>query len=368
MTTKASRRGFPVFWTLLLLFVAASLAAMAWGLAKLRPILAAYEESQPKYYAEDIFNAHFLDPDFAALVAQAGIPDNVSPLENAESFAAELEERHGDKPMTYASTTAGSDGSLRYLVKAGDEKIGIFSMREVKGDPDDILDFSSWELSDVELYIRPEESIKITVQTGSEVYVNGRLLDDSYLTETGIKTDTCDHMPKNREGVEGITFCTYEASALLRAPEIAVKTPQGKDAPLTLDEETGAWTAEIVYDDALAAAQSAQIIKVAQNYAAFVMRDAYFASFSGYFDKTTDLYQTIREVPTSFVWAHNGFEFRDVSATEFYAYADDVFSCRVRFVHVLHRNNSEDYTEQFDVTFYLHRVDGEFLIYDMVNN
>lgn len=368
MTKKTKRRSFPVFWTLLLLFVAASLAAMAWGLNRLKPILAAYEASQPKYYAEDLFTEHFLDPDFAALVALAGVPDNVSPLESADSFAAELEARHGDKPMTYAATTAGADGSLRFLVKAGEEKIGIFSMREVKGDPDDILDFSTWELGEVELYIRPTERVKITAQTGSAVYVNGRLLDDSYLTVTDIKTDTCDHMPKNVEGVEGITFCTYEADALLRAPIVSVKTPQGKDAPLKLDPETGAWTAEIVYDDVLAAEQSANIIKVAQNYAAFVMRDAYFNSFSAAFDQTTDLYQTIREVPTSFVWAHNGFEFRDVSATEFYAYSPDVFSCRIRFVHVLHRTNREDYTEQFDVTFYLHRVNGTFLIYDMVNN
>ena len=29
---------------------------------------------------------------------------------------------------------------------------------------------------------------------------------------------------------------------------------------------------------------------------------------------------------------------------------------------------AETASEQFDVTFYLHRVDGKFLIYDMVNN
>lgn len=191
------------------------------------------------------------------------------------------------------------------------------------------------------------------------------LLDERYITETGIETDSCSHMP---EGVTGITYTLYEASGLLRAPSIQVRTPDGSDAPLTQDEETGVWTADVVYSQQLADQYAAQMIQVAQNYAAFVMRDAYFASFSNYFDKTTDLYQTIREVPTGFVWAHNGYDFEDVSAGEFYAYNDDTFSCRIRFIHILHRAGREDYTEQFDVTFYLHRVDGQFLIYDMVNN
>ncbi|MBQ8397818.1 MAG: hypothetical protein IJX53_06445 [Clostridia bacterium] len=365
MKTKQKRSAFriPVFYICLIIAVALALIAMAWGLSQLRLILADYEDAQPKYAAEAVFQTHFADPDFAALVEAAGMPENLSPMETEAGFVAELTERYAGEETSYAATTAGADGSLRYLVKAGEQKIATFSL--AKSAEVSEYGFELYELGQIELYIRPEESVTITAPTGDAVYVNGTLLDESYLTATGIETDSCAHMP---EGVSGITFCTYEAGSLLRAPAVEVKAPDGSLAPLAQDAETGAWTAEIVYNQELADQYSAQMIKVAQNYAAFVMRDAYFASFSNYFDKTTDLYQTIREVPTSFVWAHNGFDFEDVSATEFYAYNDDTFSCRIRFVHILHRNGREDYTEQFDVTFYLHRVNGEFLIYDMVNN
>ena len=363
--TKPKSRTFrlPVFYICLILAVALALIAMAWGLSQLRLILADYEDAQPKYAAEAVFAAHFDPPDFAALVALAGMPENLSPLETEAGFVAELTERYAGKETSYASTTAGADGSLRYLVKAGEQKIATFSLQ--KSALVSEYGFEQYELGEIELYIRPEKRVTVTAPVGDAVYINGKLLDESYLTATGIETDSCAHMP---EGVSGITYCTYEAGSLLRAPTVEVKAPDGSLAPLTQDAESGAWTADVVYHQALADQYAAQMITVAQNYAAFVMRDAYFASFSNYFDKTTDLYQTIREVPTSFVWAHNGFEFRDVSATEFYAYSDDVFSCRIRFVHILHRNGREDYTEQFDVTFYLHRVNGEFLIYDMVNN
>lgn len=361
-TTRSTFR-IPVFYICLIIAVALALIAMAWGLAKLRVILADYEDAQPKYAAEEAFITHFDPPDFADLVERSGMPENLSPLETKEGLIAELTERYAGEETSYAATTAGADGSLRYLVKAGEQKIATFSL--IKAAETSEYGFELYELGEIELYIRPEESVKITAPTGDAVYVNGTLLDESYMTETGIETDSCAHMP---EGVTGITFSTYEVGSLLRAPTVEVKAPDGSSAPMAQDAETGEWKAEIVYHQALADQYSKQMITVAQNYAAFVMRDAYFASFSNYFDKTTDLYQTIREVPTSFVWAHNGFEFKDVSATEFYAYNEDTFSCRIRFIHILHRDGREDYTEQFDVTFYLHRVNGEFLIYDMVNN
>lgn len=363
MAKQKNTRRFPIFWICLLVFVALVLTVMAVALAQLRIVLADYESVQPKYAAEEIFRTHFANPDYAELAERCAMPDNLSPLENKENLVAELEERFAGETTSYAPTTAGADGSLRFLVKAGEQKIAVFSLAVLPEKSE--FGFDRYGLGDVTLYIRPEESAAVSAPSGYTVYLNGIPLTEEHITERGIETDTCAHMP---EGLEGITYTTYAADSLLRAPAVEVKTPDGKLAPLTADPESGLLTAGIVYDEALQAEYSDYIIGIAQNYAAFVMKDAYFASFSGYFDKTTDLYETVRQVPTSFVWAHNGFEFADVSATEFYGYSEDVFSCRVRFVHILHRIGSEDYTEQFDVTFYLHRVDGKFLIYDMVNN
>lgn len=363
MAKQKTRARFPIFWICLLIFVALVLGVMVKALAQIRVWLVDYEAVQPKYAAEEVFRTHFADPDYAALAEACAMPDNLSPLENKANLAAELTERFAGETTSYAPTTAGADGSLRYLVKAGEQKIAVFSLATLPEKSE--FGFDRYGLGEITLYIRPEESVAISAPAGYTVYLNGTPLAEEYVTQRGIETDTCAHMP---EGLEGITYTTYAADSLLRAPVVEIKTPDGKLAPLTEDPESGLLTAGIVYDEALQAEYSDYIIGIAQNYAAFVMKDAYFSSFSGYFDKTTDLYETVRQVPTSFVWRHDGFEFADVSAEEFYGYSDDVFSCRVRFMHILHRIGSEDYTEQFDVTFYLHRVDGKFLIYDMVNN
>ncbi len=364
--SREKRRGkfrFPIFYIFLLLLVAAAVTVMYFALEQVEIVLADFENAQPKYAAEAVFSTHFANPDFAALAKAAGMPENISSFETEEGFVTELTERYGGQPTSYAATTAGANGTLRYLVKAGEQKFAVFSLK--KSAEASAFGFEQYELGEISLYIRPEETVTVTAPAGDAVYLNGKLLDESYITEKGIPTSSCEHMP---EGVEGITFVTYETGALLRAPTVEVVSPSGIPAPLMQNGETGAWEADIVYDDALSEKYSEQMIKVAQNYAAYVMRDGYFASFSNYFDKTTDLYETIRQVPVGFVWIHNGYSFDDVSASEFYAYNDDTFSCRIRFVQVLHRDGNEDYREQFDVTFYLHRVNGEFLIYDMLNN
>lgn len=363
MAKQKTRARFPVFWICLLVFVALVLGVMVKALAQIRVWLVDYEAVQPKYAAAEVFRTHFADPDYAALADACPMPANLSPLETKAGFAAELEERFGDAETSYAATTPDAEGNLRYLVKAGEQKIAIFSL--VPAAEKSRFGFTQYTLGSIELYIRPEESVAVRVPAHYEVRINGTPLTADYLTEDGIPTDSCEHMP---EGLSGITYAAYAADCLLRDPTVEVLTPDGTAAPLTRDPETGEWQAGVVYDAALKAEYSDYIIGIAQNYAAFVMKDAYFSSFSGYFDHSTDLYQTVRQVPTSFVWRHDGFEFADVSAEEFYSYSEDVFSCRVRFMHILHRIGSEDYTEQFDVTFYLHRVDGKFLIYDMVNN
>lgn len=363
--TAPKRKKFrvPVFYVCLIFAVVLALVAMAFGLKWLEGWLAEYESSQPKYAAEAVFAEYFADPDYPALAARCEMPATVSVYETGESLGVVMEELYGEQPTSYAETSSGMDGSLRYLVKAGESKIASFTLK--KSGKTAKHGFSLYALDDITLYIRPEADVKVTAPEGMTVYINGQPLDESHVVESGIETDSCAHMP---EGVKGITYATYTLNALLRAPSVEVKTADGQSAPLTQDPDTGAWMADVVYHDALREQYAEQMIHVAQLYAAYVQKDGTFGSFSKYFDSSTTLYQNIREVPNYFVWAHNGYSFKDVEASEFYAYDDNTFSCRIKFTHLLHKTGYEDFVDAFDSTFYLRRVGDEFLIYSMINN
>ena len=89
--SREKRKGkfrFPIFYIFLLLLVAVAVTVMHFALAQVEVVLADFENAQPKYTAEDVFNTHFANPDFAALAKAAGIPENVSPFETEEGFVA----------------------------------------------------------------------------------------------------------------------------------------------------------------------------------------------------------------------------------------------------------------------------------------
>jgi len=80
------------------------------------------------------------------------------------------------------------------------------------------------------------------------------------------------------------------------------------------------------------------------------------------------LYVNLRTSETYFVIDHSSYAFEDVKTSEFYAYDENTFSCRVSFTHVLKRYGSKDYRDYIDMTLYLHRIGDTYRIYDRYNH
>jgi hypothetical protein len=92
--------------------------------------------------------------------------------------------------------------------------------------------------------------------------------------------------------------------------------------------------------------------------------DEKWANVKEYFDPSSKLYNSIRTSETSFVIDHSGYRFENESASEFYAYDENTFSCRVSFTQVLTKKGKPDYKDNIDMTVYLRKVGDKFLIYD----
>ncbi len=101
-------------------------------------------------------------------------------------------------------------------------------------------------------------------------------------------------------------------------------------------------------------------------YACRMQNDASFSQCKGYFEPDTALYEQIRQNPGSFVWDHNGYTFEDEWTGEYYMYSEGLFSCRVKFNHILHMNGKEDHPDLVDLVIYLRTdADGEYKIFAM---
>lgn len=318
-----------------------------------------YEYSQAKYKIEEIFDEYFSHPDIKQLSEYAGLPEYNEP-EDAAVALDYMQAFINGKKITY-SYVAGSNQTVMN-VKADGEKFARFSIR--KSEDKSPYGYDLYELDKIELYYQtPQYSGSIQVPFYCTVYANGLLLSGEYITDR-IDTDDRISIP---EGAYEFYALKYEISGLYSAPVLTVFDASGKELTPKQNDD-GSYIVEFSYNDALKAEYSDYVIKAMQAYAAYMQDDEKFRNIRDYFDKTTELYNNIYDNPGSFVWPHDGYRFENAAASEFYAYGDDCFSCRVVFDHVLEKKGSEDYYDHLDMTLYLHKTDGDFVIYFMLSN
>ena len=359
-----TKKRFPVFYIIYFVCIAIVLAAVHYGLGIVKEYLADYESAQPQYEAERVFNEYYTADSFDDLVNLCDV--TLSPYETKDAVSRYLTEFTKDKKITYSAITTGLDTSVRYIVKADDIKFSSFTLKESDKKTD--LGFTLYEVADFELYCSGNESARVTAPKGYLPYVNGVMLDASSLTGEEARDKTCDFMP---DGVEGIVYQSYAIDGLYFAPtDVSATTADGRDCNVRVLDD-GSFYADILYDDTLAAAQTAYVTEAAQAIAKYMQNDAYFYVPAAYIDPDSELYENVRTSLTYFAISHVSYSFEDTAVTEFYRYDENTFSCRVSFTHVLkysQYSGLDDYKDYIDTTYFFRRVGDKFLMYDRYNH
>lgn len=355
----------PLFYKVFFLCWGIALTLLAIALVIVRTYLADYESTQPKYVADEVFEEYFCPADFKAILDFSG--EKASKFESNEVLASYLDGLTEGKELSYYNVSSGlsldtSKYTVKYTEDGKDIKVASFTLE--KTDEKSAKGFSKYALSEFELFYPASKHVEIKATKGSLVYVNGVLLDESYISEDNVKHESFDHMP---EGVEGVLYTLYSVKGLTNEPTVTVTAADGT-ALNVKNEAEDLYVTELVYDEALKAEQAEYVIKAAKAYAAYMQNDLAFNKVSPYFEKGTTLYESIR---TTLLWAvidHDSYLFEGEEASEFYRYDENTFSCRVRLTHVLKRSRLQDYRDNVDLTFYLRKIDGKYLIYDRTNN
>lgn len=357
--TKKKR--FPIFYAVYFSLIVLFLVLLFIGLQIVKTYLADYEAAQPQYEAQRIFDTYYADRDFSALLDATETA--VTPFEDRGAVLRYLQEYTDGKTITYSEITTGLDSTLKYIVKADDIKFSAFTLQESgqlseKG-------FALYAADSFELYTLGTETVTVTVPYGYAVYVNDVQLDDSFLTGNEEHHISCDYMP---EGVSGVVYKEYRVDGLYYPPaSVKIFAADGRECTPTI-AENGSYRADILYSDTLQAEHSEYVIEAAQALSAYMQNDGSFSAIAAYLDPDSELYVNIRTSETYFVIDHSSYAFEDVRTSEFCAYDDNTFSCRVAFTHVLKRYGSKDYKDYIDMTLYLRRVGDRFLIYDRYNH
>lgn len=348
---------FPTFYIFLLVLAIIVVVLTQIGKSILKDILTEYEDSQYKYVAEDFFDSNFADGN-SETVAKL-FASQISEFETEESFAEYISTLTYDRVFSLQHSSAGLSDKEKYVVSIGNLRFAEFFIEKtgVKTEHG----FDTYKVTDVLFNDKILKSYSIQIPINYTLTVNGVLAGEEYCQNDRIETESQKFMP---EGVDGIIYTTYTFDAMCTEPVFTVANSEGIESNITCKDD-GIYVADVIYHNAeFAEKYTDYVIEATKAYACYMQKDANFGKVRGYLDPASDFYKFVKDTPTWPVITHNGYAFENETVTDFYAYSDDVFSCRISFVHVLKYSGLDDYRDNIDITWYLRNVDGKFLIYD----
>lgn len=342
------QKKFSLFYKVLLGLLILLLAAFCYiRFGLLRPWLTRYEASQPKYASQEVFQDLFSPADWDRVFEAAGLEGN------RERFVQSMEELTAGRELTLVETSAGLSGDRRYLVKAGEDRVAAFTLTGGAGGQE-----PAWKLGSVELLLNiPPELVRVRTLAGQRVWVDGKELGEEFRIQTTEQAAER-YLP---EGVQGRRTVLWEAPGT----EASVRNERGEEVPLTWDEAGGCYAVEETEEEPTDQ-ERGLLLGAAKAYARYMIRASDSAQLQKYFDRESDIYQTIR---SSEIWIKQtaGHSFSREEISEFCRYGEDIFSARVSMHMDVKRGNGSQKPYEVDSTFFFRRKNGVWRAFEMTN-
>ena len=230
-TAKKARKnrwlGFTIF---MLLYTLVFLGASAYGLDFLWGDMDAYEKARP-HHALDAYMAR-LDADYVCSRSGdliAGIDHNIQSEEECRQV---IRDALSGGITCAKKVSECTDTKLVYVLRSGGKVIGEMEMTP-QGET--VHGYTPWAVAGdrFDMSFLTTGTVSATAPSDYPVYVNGKLLSEAYITQTGIQ------YPELADYYEKYTppyMVSYEAGPCLGQIAIQVKDPQGND--VVIDENT----------------------------------------------------------------------------------------------------------------------------------
>ncbi len=344
-----------IFYKLYSVYILLFCIVMTVVLYKLYIWLTDYEASQPTHKADEVFSEMFENPDWGALYDRVGIKDSV--YEGREAYIAYMTEKVGETPLKLIKTSAGLSGDKKYFVKLKEENLLSFTL--VSSEPSE-RGITTWSLGDIELFYEHEEGVRVQLQTGHTVMLNGIPLDEECVIQR-LETVAEEYLPV---GVHGKRQQVLVEDGLLVEPEITIVDEVGKEQKVIYDVQTDTYI-EQVEEFKIGEDERDAVLRAAQEYSKHML--GIKVKLSEYFNTDSEIYKVIRK-NENWMSGYSNYEFSEAEFTNYYPYTDDLFSVRVSMVLSVFRKNGSTKEYTVDSEFFMERQeDGKWLVTDITN-
>lgn len=313
-----------------------------------------YENSMPANTALKIAQKYIAAGDADYLIENCGM--KISPYENRDILKETLKGSAVQGEITVSTASAkDADCDAAFSVKSGDKKIAtVYLKRDTRKKALGNRGYTAVSCTlDNSLY----KSVKISMPSNAQVYINGILLADDARTDSAVP-----EIDKNIFDMSSaVKKQTAQIENLLAQPTVTAKQD---GADLNVSGADGEFCVEQSIDDGICQKIGATALEGAKTYAKFMQNDAGFSAVAKYLKSGTSFYKNLRTSLVIFAIDHDSYGFEDVSVTEYYKYSDKLYSCRVTFTQVLKKGNQQ-FRDTVDKNVFVIAENGGYKIVDM---
>lgn len=339
---KPITKGTMIFYSVYALVIIAFFIGIAVVMNMLGDWLTRFEASQPETKSKEVFQQYFADPDWEQLYDLAGFQDSL--FESKDSYAAYMENKVGDKELTYIKTSAGLSGGHKYIVRLDGENLGTFTLQN---DATKDTDIPQWKLASVELFMAREADVTVRTQPGHTVSLNGIAMSEAYIVAT-THTVLDDYAP---DGYYGDRTVTYYTDGLLMTPEIVITDENGNVLECAYNPDTNTYYEVLPKKPEISTSEYNAVLNATKSYAKYMI-GANGAKLADHFNTSSDLYKFITGNELWFK-GYAGYSFSKETITEYHRYTDDMFSARIQITLNVERTNGTIKPFEMDHTFFV---------------
>lgn len=364
MRRIAKKRHFPIFVTLLAVWLIAVTCVIYWFYGKANDYMIHYEEvyqaSLPVHVADDVYS-HLKNYDVDYLWDHLDSKPRISRFETEDHVKEYIHNMIDGKEITYQPSSKYSDALPVYVVEADGLVIAEFSLIKDLQNPRE-FGFPTWQLKDITYYTEPFETVNISAPSNFHVYVNGTLLEDNYICSDEVKPSDENYL-MDYDTMPGIH--EYYVADLYLEPEVKITDMFDQEVEVTYEETKDLYSTG--YTDQHP--EKAQMEEFAINYtitfANVISKDDRLENLKPYFPEDSQLYDAIsRNTALKYFTSHYGTTIETQEIKEFIVYSETVAYIEV-YIEQNMKMGGADQIVPTTARLYCVKLDGEWKVISM---
>ena len=358
--SKRKKKRLKVFYPIYFSLVILAIAAICVLCGRLKPFLADYELSNPKYAAEE--GARYFENADAETFYRFALEAHpeLFQYEDKQSYIDWISALTQGGSFEYKLAYSPDPSIQKYNVKLNGEKFGSYSLREIPNSTE--YGFSTWAFDSLETIMPEGRMYTVTAFSNAVVYAGDQRLGEADAVETGIPTAWTGHMLV--EETPSPSQTRYAFTRYFGCPEISVTDASGQACALIGDEETG-FTALRNDDSALKAETEARVTEIVKKFSAFTSSDISTSDMLQYVRKGTNAYPIIQNFDNNWFGRHSSAKVENLNSENYIRFTGDTMACDVTYDYVVQYTDGEK-TYPTAYRFYLVLRNDQWFLYDFM--